>query len=157
MRIIEDVVAAEQGVSEEAVLEVGLQKKGKLQESLAAFNKLTTLGMQAEGFYGSGLVKFKSGDMDEAIAHLTRSLNVDRKNANAYYYLGVIAEKRQQPSVANSYYKKALEINPRHAGALKKLEVPGGATQTPLVPPSPPPDVSAMGVMNFIRRDPSPL
>lgn len=75
----------------------------------------------AECNYGMGLIRFASGQLVEAQALLERCVKLQPTHANAYYYLGEIAERRQDTESAKQFYRQALEVNPNHAGALEKI------------------------------------
>ena len=45
------------------------------------------------------------------------SLRLDTQNANAFYQLGVIAEKSAQWDVSRSYFDQALDANPQQKKA----------------------------------------
>jgi tetratricopeptide (TPR) repeat protein len=146
-----------------------LRRQGNLLESAAAYHKLIGLGVhKAEGFYGLGLVLLDSRDYGSAAAQFENCLKLDPRNANAYFYLGETWAARDASEVAQSFYRKALEINPKHAGALKRLEAPvpraaNDATRAPFTLASSGADGSSPehlrqpGFYELIRLDPSPL
>ena len=55
----------------------------------------------------------------DAIDKLKDALFYDNKDADIYNYLGFSYRKINQLDKASTYYKKALEINPKHKGALE--------------------------------------
>ena len=55
----------------------------------------------------------------DAIIKLNDALETDRKNADIYNYLGFSHRKLGKMEQAAVYYNKALEINPKHKGALE--------------------------------------
>ncbi|MGB6725741.1 MAG: tetratricopeptide repeat protein, partial [Terracidiphilus sp.] len=57
---------------------------------------------------------YRSGDVDGAIAELNRALNLDAKNPNALFNLGLIRlEAKQDPRGALASWQKLLKLNPQ--------------------------------------------
>lgn len=57
----------------------------------------------------------------EAEKELQTILEKNENSTDAYYYLGVIYEKQGDSVKARSQWRRALRIQPNHAGALKKM------------------------------------
>ena len=55
----------------------------------------------------------------DAIVKLNEALATDSKNADIYNYLGFSNRKLGKMEEAAFFYNKALEINPKHKGALE--------------------------------------
>ena len=53
-----------------------------------------------------GLLEIETGDLDEAVAHLQHLIDIGQKQDIANYYLGRIAQNREEHKVAISYYLK---------------------------------------------------
>ena len=60
---------------------------------------------------------------EKPIAEFEKLLKKDPKMADAYYEIGFIWDKAKKTDEAKKNYKKALEINPNHHWAKKKLKV----------------------------------
>jgi tetratricopeptide (TPR) repeat protein len=58
-----------------------------------------------------------------AIAAYRKALEIDPKNAPAYYNLGVALGRKNQPDAAIAAFSKALEIDPKNAPAYYNLGV----------------------------------
>tara|TARA_B100000315_G_scaffold260292_1_gene320619 strand:+ start:1092 stop:1592 length:501 start_codon:yes stop_codon:yes gene_type:complete len=56
---------------------------------------------------------------DKAIGYLKRVLELERKHADAYNYLGFAYRKKGNLKLAGLAYREALDINPDHKGALE--------------------------------------
>ena len=98
------------------------QKKWK--ECLAAHRRLIELGTLADmGFYGIGLLDFNRNQLREAEIQFQNALKMNDKNANAHFYLGLIAERRGQRRVAADHYHLATRLEPEHKAALHRLHV----------------------------------
>jgi len=53
-----------------------------------------------------GLLEIETGDLDEAVSHLQHLIDIGQKQDIANYYLGRIAQNREEHKVAISYYLK---------------------------------------------------
>ena len=53
-----------------------------------------------------GLLEIETGDLDEAVAHLQHLIDIGQKQDISNYYLGRIAQNREEHKVAISYYLK---------------------------------------------------
>jgi cytochrome c-type biogenesis protein CcmH/NrfG len=57
---------------------------------------------------------YRSGDVDGAIAELNRGLNLDPKNPNALFNLGMIRlQAKQDPRAALAAWQRLLKLNPQ--------------------------------------------
>ena len=61
----------------------------------------------------------KKKQFSDAIVKLNDALATDSKNADIYNYLGFSNRKLGKMEEAAFFYSKALEINPKHKGALE--------------------------------------
>jgi tetratricopeptide (TPR) repeat protein len=59
---------------------------------------------------------------EKAVTEFEKLLKKDPKMADAYYEIGTIWEKAKKTADARKNYKKALEVNPNHHWAKKKLK-----------------------------------
>lgn len=60
---------------------------------------------------------YEAGDLDKAHAEFTQLLALDNGVAEGFYYLGLIAEKRQNWREAFTNLRRAVEIDPAHSDA----------------------------------------
>jgi tetratricopeptide (TPR) repeat protein len=79
----------------------------------------------ADGHFGRGMVRLNAppgfgGDLDGAIKDFEAAA-AKRPFAEAYFSLGKALEKKGDIEKAKAAYKKALELEPGHAGAAKAL------------------------------------
>jgi tetratricopeptide (TPR) repeat protein len=79
----------------------------------------------ADGHFGRGMVRLYAppgfgGDPDGAIADFEAAI-AKQPFAEAYFSLGTALEKKGDIEKAKAAYKKALELEPGHAGAAKAL------------------------------------
>ena len=61
----------------------------------------------------------KKSDYSAAIPLLRKELEKNPGNADAHNYMGYVLRKRNDLKNSAVHYKKALEINPKHLGALE--------------------------------------
>jgi len=99
-----------------------LYSQHKFKASGEAFEKVIKLGRhRAEGYYGLGVVFFQLGSFDLAKKQLEACVKIESRHANAWFYLGEIARKRNELEESRRCFKKSLEISPNHAGAKRRL------------------------------------
>src|SRR6185369_10113760 len=81
--------------------------------------------------YGLGLVGFETRDFQAAAHWFTKSLKVNPKGENSLFYLAEIALIRGDRESAGRLFAGVLTLNPKHAGALRRLiglAVPASST-----------------------------
>ena len=111
--------AAEQSAEQALVLdpldlwaahEVSLARAGGATEEPPRF----ALGDAVQSNLELALDYYNAGLLDEAAAVLNQIVidtpNPNKVNALAYYYLGYLAEKKQQPEEATTYYQRASQV-----------------------------------------------
>jgi uncharacterized spore protein YtfJ len=82
-----------------------------------------------DGHFGRGMVRLMAppgfgGDLDGAIEDFEATI-AKRPFAEAYFRLGSALQKKGETQKAREAYKKALELEPGHAGAAKALAALG--------------------------------
>ena len=68
-----------------------------------------------------GKSQMKEEKFDKAQVEFRNVLQIDPKNAQAYYYLGQIAEKQRNLQQAFGYYSKTVELAPDNLDAQSKI------------------------------------
>jgi len=68
-----------------------------------------------------GMALLQKGQVDEAISHFRRALEINPNYTNAHNNLGNILSKRGQLDEAIAHYQRALEIAPNYANAHSNL------------------------------------
>ena len=77
-------------------------------------NKLVEQGLNAESL----------GQIDQAIADFKQAIATSPKNVYAYYDLGVIYQQQvNDPSLAATWYRRALNANPSYTPAIFNLAI----------------------------------
>jgi tetratricopeptide (TPR) repeat protein len=140
---------------------------GRFKESEVLFTRLLDSGKQrAQALYGLSLIRFHNGELREAKDLLTECSKIDPANANCYYYLGEIDEKNEPkvPDTVEFFYRRALEINPNHFGARRKLGLQAvsdktrqGTSSSGTTPGVPTPTPTEYGFYPLLQRDANAL
>jgi hypothetical protein len=74
---------------------------------------------------GLGLVALRTGADSDAERHFGAALRVDSQNADGWYGLGLVHERRQQRDLAIAAYRRAIRIAPTYADAKTRLDALG--------------------------------
>ena len=80
-------------------------------------NDTTTDATPKDAEYKMAKKAVNNKDWKQAIALLTKVVVRDEENADAYNFLGYSYRKSGNPEQALTYYKMALQIDPKHKGA----------------------------------------
>jgi tetratricopeptide (TPR) repeat protein len=120
-------------------LGINLYLLGRRQEAAQAFLKATQLDTcYSHAFFNLGKLLNESGDHLSAIEFLRAGLACDFKSALGFFQLGVAYYQLNSLQVAESYLKKALELDSDHTHPirlelanlyLKRGEVPSATAQ----------------------------
>lgn len=99
-----------------------LYAKGQYNESLAAYEKSTTIDPYSfKSWEGKGKVLLALGRGEDAAKALTRALKLDPADAEVYALLGDARNATGDYQVAAEQYLKALAMDPKIAGVTEKL------------------------------------
>ncbi|MDR1384968.1 MAG: tetratricopeptide repeat protein [Planctomycetaceae bacterium] len=83
--------------------------QGRFEESLEYFRKASDLNPDMVEWYCCyAAVLMKTKQIDEAIRQLNKTIEIDPKQAQPYFYLGEIYEERNEPTKAAEYYQLAI-------------------------------------------------
>jgi len=120
-------------------------KKAWAKANFGEYKKLVAEDMarlNPDYYYKLGVSYYMSGDLDEAVIHLKKAIDMRQDFAIAYKYLGIISDKRDLTTEANSYFARAVQCekdsikrtdiymawlisqveNENHAGAITSAE-----------------------------------
>ena len=102
------------------LLGIALSKQGRLEESLDCFNKAINKaikGSEDKSIYlnNMGASLLKMGRVDEAISTFSRSVDLDRLNFKAHFFLGNALRKAGRIEESINYYDSAIKLNPSHS------------------------------------------
>lgn len=131
---------------------------GRHDDSEALFNQLIESNSHvAESMYGLGVIRLNTGKIDLAQQQFERCVSIQPNHANAYYYLGHIAELKKDDISAATFFKKALAVNPKHAGALRRTSKPAPDGAVPEPSSSQAVGVTGNDLFGLLRRSTEPV
>jgi hypothetical protein len=118
---------------------------GHFRDSLISFSRVAhEFRWLAEARFGMGVAHLGLGEDVQAEAALWESLQQHAGNADALFYLGLVAERRGRRSEAAGRYREALTVDRDHPHARARLAAlaTGASVRPHLVPmPAGPPDL----------------
>jgi len=88
---------------------------------LKALTNTTDFVIDQKARFLLGKIYLDSNKFDKALKQFTEILKNNKNSANAHYYLGEIYSKLNKKVKARAEWRKVLEIDPSHYGALLKL------------------------------------
>ncbi len=98
------------------------EKKGDLQGVERQYRALLRLyGKDKDLLFKLVQVHVQNKDFDRATRDIRSILQIDSTESRAYYFLGLMAEKKLHSDSAVYFYKKALKYNPTFAQVLDRL------------------------------------
>ena len=89
----------------------------------AAVEGDTNPAAEAEAALAAGVAAYQAGDVDGAMAHLSRGIGIDPLACRLHFHLALLCGKKGLVFEAIQHLERALEINPRHFPGLKNLAV----------------------------------
>lgn len=98
-----------------------LASEGNLDAALVHFKQALVLKPSPEMYFLVGYAYLERGEMEPALKHLRKAVDLDPKFDVALYHLGLIYLKRKLVEKAREHFKAAYEINPtpRYRSALR--------------------------------------
>ncbi len=81
------------------------------------------LSREASESLSQGIEAFKGGDIDTAIEHLRRGINVNPLSFKLHYHLGLLYGRREDTFEAIHELETSVDLQPKHFSALKNLAV----------------------------------
>ena len=79
------------------------------------------MSADARAYLEKGMLAYKAGGIDQAIAHLQRGVRIDPLAYRLRYHLGLLYAKKEQTHDAIAELERARELNPGHLVALRNL------------------------------------
>lgn len=101
-------------------VESALAPKPRPSESAADGDSLSK---EAEQALGAGVAAYRSGRLDDAIAHLQRGVQIDPLAFRLHFHLGLLYGKNKQVYDAIAELESAARINGRHFQTVKNLAI----------------------------------
>ena len=92
-------------------------------ESAAAYKKAIEFKPTESNYYlNLSLAQIANGDLDESQKSIQKAAELNPANAGmAYYNMGATLINRNQPAEAITFFKKAIELDPKYANAYYQL------------------------------------
>jgi len=87
-------------------------KKAWAKANYGVYKKMISEDMSRlnpDYYYKIGVSYYLSGDMDEAVENLKKAVEMKPEFSAAYKYLGIVSDKRDLSSEANTYFSKAVQ------------------------------------------------
>jgi DNA-binding response OmpR family regulator len=81
------------------------------------------LSAEAEKALNDGIAAYKGGDLDTAIAHLKRGVQIDPLAYRLHFHLALLHGKKGDIYEGIQELERAIDLNPKHFPALKNLAV----------------------------------
>ena len=94
---------------------------GKIEKAVEEFKTLVGLDPSPRSYALMGLCYRHLGQYEEAKRYLNESLKGDPENLTSLFHLGMIAKTQGNPSLAESYFVRAVHVDPNYAEALLEL------------------------------------
>lgn len=82
---------------------------------------LTALPGDKRALAAKGVVDYNVGRIDDAQKHLTASLGEPQAEAQAHYYLGLVAKQKGDYAMAANYMEQSLKADPENVDAMTSL------------------------------------
>jgi tetratricopeptide (TPR) repeat protein len=92
-------------------------------EDAESARSLFALNPKAQKEVGKALDALRSNKLDEARKHLESAQKFSPQSTEIDYLFGVYASQASDPAQADSYWKKTLELDPKHLRALLAISV----------------------------------
>jgi DNA-binding response OmpR family regulator len=81
------------------------------------------LSAEAEKALNEGIAAYKAGQIDAAIEHLKRGVDIDPLAYRLHFHLGLLLGKKGHVYEGIQELERAIDLNPKHFAALKNLAV----------------------------------
>jgi DNA-binding response OmpR family regulator len=119
-------------------IEEYLEKPFRISDVLEAVQRLLTrndaqpgeskrdpeyLSAEAEKALNEGIAAYKAGNIDEAIVHLQRGVQIDPLAYRLHFHVALLYGKQGKVYEGIQELERAIDLNPKHYAALKNLAV----------------------------------
>lgn len=74
-----------------------------------------------DAFIEKAISLYHSGEINKAMDALSKAMDLDSKNPDVYYWLGLCMEEKKETEKAVAYYQETLRLAPDHEGAISSL------------------------------------
>ncbi|MBK8550991.1 MAG: tetratricopeptide repeat protein [Ignavibacteria bacterium] len=97
---------------------INAAKKGDYVKAISLLKNSVKADDSYDGYYYYGLALLNTGSIKDAEANLLKALSKDDEGVGALMTLGNLYTKKKEYDKANTYYKKALKIEPENVDVL---------------------------------------
>ncbi len=114
-------------------VEAFIEKPFKIQQVLEAVDSALTaqapsidpetMHLEAEQALTAGVAAYKAGDLDAAVDHLRRGVDIDPLAYRLHFHLGLLYGRKGLVFDAITALEQAVEINSKHFPAMKNLAI----------------------------------
>jgi tetratricopeptide (TPR) repeat protein len=95
---------------------------GNDKEAIKSFDSsIITNFTFTDAYIEKAISLYHTGETSEAIDALSKALDLDSKNPDVFYWLGLCMEQKKEPEKAAAYYQETLRLAPDHEGAIRSL------------------------------------
>jgi DNA-binding response OmpR family regulator len=106
-----------------AVQRLLAEREQRKKEQPASVRDPEAVSAEAEKALADGIAAYKSGQIDDAIDHLKRGVQIDPLAYRLRYHLALLFGKKGMVYEGISELERAVDLNPKHFPALKNLAV----------------------------------
>lgn len=95
---------------------------GNDQEAIRSFDSSIISNFTfTDAYIEKAISLYHSGSINKAIDALSKAMDLDSKNPDIYYWLGLCLEEKKETEKAVAYYQETLRLAPDHIGANTSL------------------------------------
>ena len=95
---------------------------GNDKEAIRSFDSsIITNFTFTDAYIEKAISLYHTGEINKAIEALSKAMDLDSKNPDVYYWLGLCLEEKKETEKAIAFYQETLRIAPDHEGAITSL------------------------------------
>ena len=95
---------------------------GNDKEAIKSFDSsIITNFTFTDAYIEKAISLYHSGEIIKAIDALSKAMDLDSKNPDVYYWMGLCLEEKKEFEKAAAYYQETLRLAPDHQGAISSL------------------------------------
>lgn len=95
---------------------------GNDQEAIKSFDSSIISSFTfTDAYIEKAISLYHTGETNKAIDALFKAMDLDSKNPDVFYWLGICLEEKKENEKAAAYYQETLRLAPDHEGAIRSL------------------------------------
>ena len=95
---------------------------GNDQEAISSFDSSIISNFTfIDAYIEKAISLYHIGSINMAIDALSKAMDLDSKNPDVFYWLGLCMEQKNETKKATAYYQETLRLAPDHEGAISSL------------------------------------